>query len=79
MACQDFEYTKKSTQHFDLTELEDPDLEPCDGVCPMEEIFVSLVEEWLELKGAAIIKEIVGSRPKYTRQNAGLRDSKQKK
>jgi len=78
MDCQDFEFSKKSTQ-YELNELENPELDPCEGVCPMEEIFVSLVEEWLELKGAAIIKEIVASRPKYTRQNAGLRDSKPKK
>lgn len=78
MDGQDFEYTKKSTQQFDLADLEDPDLEPCEGVCPMEEIFISMVEDWLERKGADIIKECVSARPKYRRQNAGLRDSQKK-
>lgn len=77
MDSQDFEYTKKSSQ-FDLNELEDPDLEPCEGVCPMEEIFIAMVEDWLDRKATQIVKECVQGRPKYKRQNAGLRDSQKK-
>jgi len=72
----DFVPTKKSS-NFQLQELESED--EMDNFPPLvEELFRELVVEWLDKNGLRIVLEEVSQRPKYKRQNAGLRDSGKK-
>jgi len=72
----DFVPTKKCS-NFQLQELESED--EMDSFPPLvEELFRELVMEWLDKNGLRIVLEEVSQRPKYKRQNAGLRDSGKK-
>ena len=76
MSDEGFQYSKKSTK-VDLNSLEESD--EMEEFPPLvEELFRELVNEWLEKNGLRIVLEEVQSRPKYKRQNAGLRDSNKK-
>jgi len=73
----DFQFTEKSHKFKKLEPLESED-EMEDFPPLVEELFRELVSEWLDKNGLRIVLEEVASRPKYKRQNAGLRDSGKK-
>lgn len=77
MSDSEFGYSEKSQKNFIIEDMSEEE-ELTEFPPLVDELFRELVNDWLEKNGLRIVLEEVRDRPKYKRQNAGLRDSTKK-